>query len=259
MKHKITLLSFCFFLITSFAFAQKTVDASSILQDLKKGKNVSLQNATITGVLDLTYMDEALPNLPKRKRWWNNNGSNEIKKLIESKVSFVNCTFEDDVLAYIPDEDSGYTFIASFEDEVIFKDCVFEQKAMFKYSKFEKNTDFSGSKFERDNTFKYAKFDRNISFSNTTFNEPATFKYAKFNRNVSFANSIFKETTTFKYTKFSDGVSFNNTKFEEDLNLKYTQVTGEFNIKNMNVGYDIDTKYTKINGRSFSKHLMSNN
>ena len=40
----------------------------------------------------------------------------ELKKLIEEKISFVNCTFKDDVLAYIPDEDSGYTFTASFKD-----------------------------------------------------------------------------------------------------------------------------------------------
>lgn len=255
MKYIITSLAL---LISTTFFAQQRVNAEDILQDIKKGKTINISNATIEGVLDLTYMDEALPKLPKRRnRWWNNGGSNTIEKEITSKISFVNCTFKDDVLAYIPDEDSGYTFTADFEDDAIFRDCTFERKAMFKYSDFDRNADFSGSKFLDDSTFKYAKFYREISFKNTQFNEPATFKYSEFRTFISFANAVFKETATFKYTKFKDGVSFNSTKFEEDLNIKYTEVDGKFDIKNMKVAYDIDSKYTDINGKSFNKYLLN--
>lgn len=253
MKNIITLVAFLFCLTS---FAQTKVNASDIIRDVKNGKAVNISNATITGVLDFTFMNEALPKLPKRKRWWNNGGSNTIEKQITNKVSFVNCTFTDDVLAYIPHEKSGYTFIANFEDVVTFRDCVFKQKAMFKYSDFESNTDFSNTKFNNDSTFKYAKFDRDITFENTFFDEPATFKYAEFKQFVSFANSTFNESATFKYSEFNDGVSFRNVKFQEDLNIKYTKVHGQFDITNMEVAYEIDSKYTKINGRSFSKHLL---
>ncbi|WP_439127668.1 pentapeptide repeat-containing protein [Polaribacter sp.] len=263
MKHKITLLTLSLFLTTTFSFAQKTIEASDIMQDIKDGKNISYKNATIVGVLDFTYMDDALEKLPKRKKksgWfnWNSNNysTNQVKKMIDVNISFVNCIFKNDVLAYIPHEDSGYTFTASFEDNAIFKNCNFERKAMFKYSRFESNTDFSGSSFDDDTTFKYAKFDDEISFANTAFDETATFKYAKFSNNVSFSNALFKDSATFKYTKFYDGVSFENTKFEEDLNIKYTQVSGDFIITNMDVAYEIDSKYTKINGKSFSKYLI---
>ena len=258
MKHKITLLSVCFLLISSISFAQTKVEAFNIMKDIKAGKSINISNATIVGVLDFTYMDEAIEKLPRRKKnsWWNGGSDNSIKKLIDVKISFTNCTFKDNVLAYIPDEDSGYTFVASFEDTVIFKDNKFEGKAMFKYSRFERNSDFSGSSFEEDSTFKYAKFDKDISFENTTFDEEATFKYAKFSKNVSFSNSVFKDSATFKYTNFYDGVSFKNTNFEEDLNIKYMKVSGDFNISNMKVAYDIDSKYTKINGKSFSKYLV---
>lgn len=259
MIHKITLLLANLLLVTSIFFAQKTVEASDIMKDIKAGNTISYTNTTIVGVLDFTFMEEALEKLPnkKKKSWWNNgNYDNMIKNLIDVKISFTNCTFKDDVLAYIPDEDTGYTFVASFEDIAIFKDCNFERKAMFKYSRFEKNTDFSGSTFNEDSTFKYAKFDNNISFNNTTFNEIATFKYAKFNENVSFSSSVFKDSAIFKYTKFSDGVSFNNANFEEDLNIKYMEVSGDFTIKNIHVEYDIDSKYTKINGKGFSKYLL---
>jgi hypothetical protein len=260
MKTKITLF-ICFFLSITF-FAQQTIEANEIMKDIKAGKSISYQNAKIVGILDFTFMDEALEKLPRKKKnsWWgNNNNSNEIKKIIEIKVSFINCTFKDDVLAYIPDDDSGYTFTASFENEAIFRNCNFQRKAMFKYSRFEKDTDFSGANFDDDTTFKYAKFDNNISFNNTKFSETATFKCAKFNRNVSFSDSIFEDSAVFKYTQFNNGVSFNNTNFKEDLNIKYMKVSGDFNINKMNVGYDIDAKYTQINGKSFNKYVIENN
>jgi len=260
MKKLNTQKTTIFFLLFSFIsvsiFAQKTIEASDIMDDIKKGKNISYKNATINGTLDFTFMDDALPNLPNRKRWWNNGGSNKIEKQIDSKISFINCTFTDNVLAYIPDERSGYTFTANFEDTTIFKNCTFEGKALFKYSEFESDSSFEGSNFNDDSTFKYAEFNKEISFKNTTFRELATFKYTEFSRNVSFKNAIFRDTATFKYTKFNDGVSFNNTNFEEDLNLKYTEVRGQFDITNMKVAYNIDSKYTKINGKGFNKYLI---
>ncbi|CAM1364134.1 Pentapeptide repeat-containing protein [Tenacibaculum sediminilitoris] len=254
MKNIVTIIALIFSIST--AFAQKTVNASDIMRDVKDGKAIEISNATIKGVLDFTFMNEALPKLPKRKSWWNNGGTNTIEKQITDKVSFINCVFRDDVLAYIPDEKSGYTFVANFEDIVTFKDCTFEEKAMFKYSDFERNANFSNTKFKGDSTFKYAKFNRDITFQNTLFKEPATFKYAKFNRFVSFKNSVFNESAIFKYTEFKDGVSFRNVKFEEDLNIKYTKVSGEFDITGMEVAFDIDSKYTKINGKSFNKYLL---
>ena len=259
MINKITLI-FCLLIVSTFSFAQKNIKASSIMKEIKAGNLISYQNATIVGALDLTFMEEAIGKTPKKNSWFNwssGKSTNEIKKIIDVKISFINCIFKDDVLAYIPDEDSGYTFTASFENEAIFKNCTFERKAMFKYSRFKKDSDFSGSSFNDDSTFKYAKFDKNISFSNTKFNKVATFKYAKFSKNVSFSESIFEDTATFKYTKFNGGVSFKNTNFEEDLNIKYMNVSGDFNVTNMKVGYDIDSKYTKINGENFNKYLIS--
>lgn len=254
--------TFFIFLLSFFSFnstAQSTVQASDIMKDLKKGKTISYTNMTIVGVLDFTFMEDALPTLPNRKRWWNKTGDNKIEKQIDSKISFVNCIFKDDVLAYIPDNQSGYTFTASFKNSVTFKQCTFQEKAMFKYSAFEEDTNFNGTKFNDDSTFKYAVFEKRSSFLNTLFREISTFKYTKFYKNVSFKNSVFKDSAIFKYTEFKKGVSFNSTVFEEDLNLKYTQITGEFDITNMKVAATIDSKYTEINGKSFSKYLIEKN
>lgn len=255
MKNILILFSLLFISVSTFS--QKTIKASDLLKDIKTGKSVTISNATITGVLDLTYMNDALPKLPKRKKWWwSNGGSNAIEKQLTGSISFTNCVFVDDVLAYIPHEKSGYTFIANFEDDVTFKNCTFKRKAMFKYSNFEQNANFSNTKFNDDTTFKYAKFERNSSFKNVVFEHLATFKYAEFRRLTDFSNAVFQNKAIFKYANFKDGVSFNNTNFEEDLNIKYTKVRGEFDITNMKVAYDIDSKYTTINGKSFSKYAL---
>ncbi|OEK06563.1 pentapeptide repeat-containing protein [Roseivirga misakiensis] len=223
-------------IISSSVFAQKTVDASEIMKALKDGKDVSYSDVTITGILDFTFMDEKLEDLPTRRRWWRNGGSNKVEELIESKVSFVNCTFEDDVLAYFHDKRSEYTFTADFADDVKFENCKFQRNAMFKYSVFEKSAIFTGSSFEEESTFKYAEFDREAQFANTFFDEDAIFKY----------------------TKFRDGANFNRAKFDRSLDMKYTKVQGDFNIDGLDVRWDIDSKYAKINGRSMTRYLIDN-
>lgn len=237
IKTRTVLSLFLFvFIFSTNVFAQQTVKASDIMRDIKMGKAVSYNNVIITGILDMTFMNEKLSDLPKRKKWWKNGGSNSIKEQIESAISFSNCTFEDNVYAYYHDEDSGYTFIANFENDVVFTNCAFKGEALFKYSDFERNANFKGSKFSSRTTFKYAKFNNNVSFANSTFNEDAIFKY----------------------TQFRDGVSFNNSKFRDDLDIKYTKVSGDFDITNMTVADNIDSKYTKINGKGFNKYLLDN-
>ncbi len=225
------LILFAMFVVRGFA--QTKVDASQIMKDMKDGKSVSYENATIVGDLDFTYMDEKLPDLPKRSKWWN-SGSNEVDESIDVQISFRNCTFEDDVLAYIHDDPSNYTFTADFDKKVTFENCVFERNAMFKYSDFDDQVNFSGSKFQKESTFKYAEFDERADFSNTRFDDDATFKYAE----------------------FDEGGSFKNAVFEESLNIKYLKARGDFDIAGLDVRDDIDAKYTKINGQSFTNYLL---
>lgn len=226
------LLLFSIFVIR--AFAQKTVQASQIMEDIRRGKSIAYENAVITGELDFTYMAEKMPDLPQKSKWWNNGGSNTVEESIDVAISFKKCIFEGDVLAYIHDDRSGYTFAANFDKEVIFSNCEFKKDAMFKYSDFDEQADFSGSQFLRKSTFKYAEFDEKADFSNTRFEDDATFKYAQ----------------------FDEGASFNSAIFEESWNIKYLKARGEFDIAGLDVGDDIDAKYTKINGRSFTNYLI---
>lgn len=228
----VMLLFFSIFMLR--AFAQTTVSASKIMEDVREGKNISYENATIVGELDFTYMSEKMPDLPKKSKWWNNGGDNTVEESIDVNISFTNCKFEDDVLAYIHDDRSGYTFTADFDKDVVFKGCEFKENAMFKYSDFDGKADFSGTKFQRKSTFKYAEFDETADFSDSYFDDDATFKYAQ----------------------FDEGASFKNAVFDESWNIKYMKARGEFDIAGLDVRDDIDAKYTKINGRSFTNYLI---
>lgn len=214
------------------AVAQQKVNASQIMQDIKSERDISYENVTIIGDLDFTYMEEKMDELPSKNRWGNDN---EIEEMIEVNVSFKDCTFTGNVLAYIHHEKSGYTFTASFDRNVVFKNCTFEEDAMFKYSEFDGVADFSGSVFTRKSTFKYAEFDRKAYFSNTTFDDESIFKY----------------------TEFDKGVTFNNAKFRDMWNIKYLKVKGDFDIAGIAVDRGaINSKYTEINGDSFTEYLM---
>ncbi len=226
------LLLFSIFVIR--AFAQNTVQASKIMEDIRDGKSIVYENTVIVGELDFTYMSEKMPDLPQKSKWWNNGGSNTVEESIDVIISFKGCTFEGDVLAYIHDDPSGYTFTADFDKEVTFSNCEFKKNAMFKYSDFDDQVNFSGSQFQRKSTFKYAEFDEKADFSKTRFEDDATFKYAQ----------------------FDEGASFNSAVFEESWNIKYLKARGEFDIAGLDVGDDIDAKYTKINGRSFTNYLI---
>ncbi|WP_420385129.1 pentapeptide repeat-containing protein [Roseivirga sp.] len=233
---KTTLLTLLFCLFATSAKAQTTVNASDIMAAIKKGEDINYTNVTVVGKLDLTFMEEKLPDLPVRRKWWRDGGDNTVNELVESKISFVNCTFEDDVIAYYHDNRSEYTFTADFERDVRFEKCQFKRDAMFKYSNFEGEAIFAGSTFDDETTFKYAEFEYKADFSNTLFDEDAIFKY----------------------TKFRDGASFKAAKFERSLDMKYTKVRGDFDLKDMEVRWDIITKYAEVNGRSFSRYLLDN-
>ncbi len=232
-----TLFSYAFLLfLTASAVAQQKVEASDIMEALKKGNDITYKDVTVTGVLDFTFMDEKKEDLPTRRRWWRNGGDNSVKETIMSKISFVNVTFEDDVLAYYHDDRSEYTFTADFEKDVEFQNCKFNRNAMFKYSVFE----------------------HLAIFANSSFNEESTFKYAEFEDKADFSQTFFDEDAIFKYTKFRDGANFNSAKFDRSLDMKYTKVRGDLDLKDLDVRWDIITKYAEVNGRSFSRYLIDN-
>ncbi len=266
-------------LIPSLTFAKSQVKASRIIDQINAGKTVQYKNAEIVGDLDFTSIkDVTLDEKSKRNRRWGNGSTLIYWCHVRSPVSFVNCVFKGDVLAYIHDEDENETYNAIFYKDVDFQGCDFQGKSAFKYVKFESDANFKNTKYHKEALFKYTKFSTDVSFSGSSFYGDANFKYTKFSTDVSFSGSSFYGDANFKYTKFPEpvyfdkttfqrfanfkyakfpeGVTFENTHFEGNVDFKYTKFYEPVNFDDVVFGDDVDFKYTKIEGKSFVTYLI---
>ena len=242
----------------------QTVNASDILDQIDEGQAVKYENVTISGDLDFTRIANADDDRSKRKKrsWvdriasFGRNGSNEVLYYVEVPVEFVNCTFQDDVIAYYHDDFDELTHNVVFYEDVIFKGCEFENASEFKYVHFEKNADFSNNIFREEALFKYAEFPESISFAGSKFYDDANFKYTSFDEYVDMSNTFFNREANFKYTDFPYGVSFENAVFDGLANFKYASLDDPSNLDGVEFNDDVDFKYTDYEGSSIIKYLI---
>jgi hypothetical protein len=244
-----------FLLLSVSAFAQSRFEAKDILKSIDEGKAVNYSGVEIVGDLDLTKIQDMVPDK-------NNKRSRSSTKVfwyhVRAPLSFVNCTFKDDVIAYYHDDHKNETHNAVFHADVRFEGCEFQGMSEFKYSKFHKGADFTKTTYHEEALFKYSEFSTEVSFADSVFSDDANFKYTTFPEKVDFGNSKFKDLANFKYTKFPHGVSFNNAVFEYNANFKYTKFYEPFNFDGTEFGDDVDFKYTKLEGKPFIKYLLKN-
>jgi len=256
MKKTLLLSILLLQILSNATFAQQVVDAKKISKAAKSGENIVYENVTIKGMLDFTNYSEEIDNLPAKPwRWWGSGDTKKDEREITGIITFRNCTFNGDVIAYIVANDY-YLFTASFENDVVFENCTFKGAAEFKYSDFNKSATFSASRFDEEANFKYAKFFRKADFSKINVSQDANFKYAKFSKSADFSGAIIRDEANFKYAKFENGLTIESANFNGLLNFKYVNIAGDFNTRSASIN-DIDTKYAKVNGSSFTRHLLS--
>ncbi|WP_187271012.1 pentapeptide repeat-containing protein [Neolewinella aurantiaca] len=260
----------CFSLCLS---AQSTISAEKIIAQLNAGTDVALTGVTITGDLDFTLLDDREET---QKGGW--GSQQQWKYHVRNSLSFVDCTFEGNVWAYrVEGKGSNWksepVHIADFHEDVLFRNCKFEEDVNFKYTRFHEKADFPGADFEEavgfkytefnepadfsgievegDADFKYTKFDRYVNIAAATFKEEADFKYTKFPRGVDLSDVVFEDDAVFKYAEFPQGVNLANTRFRRDADFKYTKFSSPANFDGTDFGNDADFKYTSLDGRDF--------
>jgi hypothetical protein len=266
-------------LLPTWSFAKSQVKASTIIDQINAGKAVQYKNAEIVGKLDFTSIkDVTVDEKSKAGRFLSRGSTLVYWYHVRSPVSFTNCVFKGDVLAYVHDEDENETHNAIFYKDVDFQGCDFQGKsafkyvkfktkanfkstqysdeALFKYTKFSTDTNFSDSRFNDAANFKYTKFSTDVSFSNSHFSREANFKYTKFPKAVNFDKATFKRLANFKYAKFPEGVSFKDTQFMGNADFKYTKFSEPVNFDGVVFDDDVNFKYTKIDGKSFTSYLV---
>jgi hypothetical protein len=267
MKNAVQLL-FLFLLLPALSFAQTKVDAREIIAKINQGEAVAYRNAEITGDLDLTQ----LANKQLQKDADNQDKTKIFVSTVTAPVSFTNCTFNGQVLAYFnPDnfelsngeavrnltkswvgESKNEIYNTNFQKEVRFVNCTFEQNSNFKYSQFSGPVSFAGSRFQKEAFFKYSKFEKSVDFSKARFENGAMFKYVTFPQEPNFSGAVFEEEADFKYAQFPRGVNFQKARFDGLANFKYTQFTEPLNLKGADFKTGSDFKYTQLNGRKVS-------
>lgn len=234
-------------------WAQTRVNASEIIAKINRGEAVTYKNAEIVGVLDLTRLD----NMQLEKKADNKNSTNEYISTVKAPLTFVNCTFKDNVLAYFnPDNQDvklfnrkNEVYNTNFDKAVRFENCVFEGYSAFKYSKFRDEVSFAGSSFQHEALFKYSKFYKSANFTNARFTEEANFKYVTFPAEASFGNASFRREANFKYAKFSGDADFKAANFNGLANFKYTKVANNMHLQKAMFRGDEDFKYTQVSNR----------
>jgi uncharacterized protein YjbI with pentapeptide repeats len=226
--------SIIFILLFAAAFttvAQTKIKASDIIKQINAGKSVEYNKVEIEGDLDLTDLEN---RRKERSSSWS-FGNESYESSVEVPLKFTDCTFLGDVLAYYHIENSIETYVAHFEKDVVFSNCVFKIASEFKYSEFNGTASFEGSMFHEPANFKYAEFSNGPNFAGVKFDDGADFKYTEFPRETSFENATFRGLANFKYTKF-----------RSPLNMKGVAFRG-----------NEDFKYTKIDGHDFTSYLLS--
>ncbi|MBD1398644.1 pentapeptide repeat-containing protein [Pontibacter sp. JH31] len=248
-----------------FTWAQTRVNASEIIAKINRGEAVSYKDVEIVGNLDMTQ----LQNMKLEKEPDNRYNTREYISTVTAPLTFVNCTFKGDVLAYFNpegkqgnwqrDNSKNEVYNTNFEKAVRFENCVFEGSNAFKYSEFKGDVSFAGSRFQQEALFKYSKFSRSADFRNAKFGEEANFKYVAFPQVASFENASFKREANFKYAKFSKDADFRQANFGGLANFKYTKVANEMNLQKAVFDGDEDFKYTQVNNRKVSRADLVNN
>lgn len=221
-----------FFAVATTTLAQNKIKASDIIKQINAGKSVEYSKVEIEGDLDLTDLENR--RVKRSSGWFNGNGD-EFESSVEVSLKFTDCTFLGDVLAYYHIERSNETYVAHFEKDVVFRNCIFKIASEFKYSEFNGIASFEGS----------------------MFNEPANFKYAEFSNGPNFARVKFEDGADFKYTEFPRETSFEKATFRGLANFKYTKFRSPLNMEGVAFRGNEDFKYTKIDGRDFTSYLLT--
>ncbi len=237
------------------ALAQSRVDAKDILKSIDEGKAASFKGAEIVGDLDLTSIQDKEADKNNRR---SRNSTKVFWYHVRSPLTFIDCTFKGDVIAYYHDERKNETHNAVFHDDVSFQGCEFQGKSAFKYSKFYEGAEFADTTYRKEALFKYTKFSSDVSFAGSHFAGVANFKYTEFPRKADFANAKFSDDAIFKYTDFPHGVSFKNTVFQGDADFKYSEFYEPFDFDGAEFEDSVDFKYTKLEGKSFTRYLLKN-
>ncbi|MEO6668959.1 MAG: hypothetical protein ABIN36_05760 [Ferruginibacter sp.] len=218
------------------------ISADEIYKMIEKGRNVFIQDAKISGNLDLTGLSEKTPMR-----------STENKIIIRSSVAFKNCHFLGEITGYKMVGSSDETSCI-FQSPVYFDVCIFDKNFNLKNAVFQNSfvisactfnkdiildnsqmisdfdlvnckvrgtSNFQNTYFNQKSNFFKTDFDSTCQFQSGFFNSVAQFNDVSFNKYTDFSLSIFNSRAFFNYAKFYGRNLFNNCSFRNQVEFNY--------------------------------------
>jgi hypothetical protein len=176
---------------------QKKGDFSDLV---KSGKDVFFKDMTFDEDIDFTQFDKNLIS----------EGVYQV--LINSSITFQNCTFTGKVLSYRKEKNNDI-ILTSFQSNLSFIGCVFKNDVNFRASSVMGRTDFTNALFLKTASFEESTFFQNAYFRAASFHEELRFQNAVFIQKANFLNAQFDVTASFQLVNFHSEAQFSSTKF----------------------------------------------
>lgn len=228
-----------------------TKEDNSMKDLIKKNQPVYIENQTIDETIDFTsFLEKHIIS----------KGVYQVN--IKSGITFKKCVFKKSVSAFSTLE-NGSVILTSFQGNVSFIDCFFEEDVNFRGSSIIGRTDFTGSTFNKNANFEELNCHENAFFNKSIFEGSSRFQNAFFNQKANFMNAEFYDTVSFQNSLFNAEVQFSAGKFYKyaDFTLidcrgkalfNYTEFKDKADLSHSIFAQDFDFISTKNNTTSFN-------
>ncbi len=228
------------------------VEAAAVIRDLNAGKNIFIQDKTISGNLDFTTLENKVTE-----------GKGLQRVYVTGAITFINCVFTGKISAHTGENES--IILCDFAKNVTFSECQFKDIFTFREAVIHGNCSFNGSFFIGRANFEGVRFLGETGFNKSNFGEELRFQNAIFGFKSNFMDAVFGKTTYFQacrfgadaqlsnarwmgyadfslcvfsegaffnYTRFDDRVVFNNTVFHGRAEFMKAAFTGAGDFRN---------------------------
>ncbi len=199
--------------------------ANEIMEQIRIGRDVFCNEATIIGDLKLTGL-----NLSAR---------NASRRIVNSSINIINSDIKGDV-----DFGNGL-----FRKPLKFDGTTFSGPTVnFMRSKFDADVSFSGAIFQCPVHFDGASINGNIYFTKTDWLEKASLEDISCNGDASFRDNDFRKGLNFKYAHLNGPVSFEDSRFNGETSFSNSIFEKDVSFLAVRFADLIELKGVKFNG-----------
>lgn len=222
----------CLFLLTTVLIActspnkmqgSSQVQAAKIIEQLKQGESVSFKDKIIVGDLNFTAAGSS-----------EMEGIDIFRTYLNGSVTFINCKFQGNVIAYQKDE-AGRIEVVRFERSVAFLNCQFEQYVNFRYVRVNGPFSFRECMFFQGATFEESQFSDIVNFNKSSFKREARFQNTWFQRQMNCMECGFEENMSFQGSEFQGQLQISSAQFLKYADFSLVNFRGDVFMSYANV------------------------